>query len=110
MGVMSATKVPVTAGKITYDFTAAQSYQLTNPPSFGQKAVGSKFVMFAGEGMKSTINDNYDVNFKDSLLWKSLSGSFDVYLLSDFNLDADSNFMDNSLWKANSGRFSGVLH
>jgi hypothetical protein len=110
MGVMSATKVPVTAGKITYDFTATQSYQLTNPPSFGQKAIGSKFVMFAGEGMKSTINDNYDINFKDSLLWKTLSGSFDVYLLSDFNLDADSNFMDNSLWKSNSGRFSGVLH
>ncbi len=110
MGVMSHVKVPVSAGKITYDFTAQQSYQLTNPPSFGEKQVGTKFVMYAADGSKATINDNYDINFKDSLLWKSLSGSFDIYLLSDFNLDADSNFMDNSLWKQNSGRYSGVLH
>lgn len=110
MGVMSATKVAVSSGKITYDFTASQSYQLTNPPSFGQKAIGSKFVMYAADGMKTTVNDNYDINFKDSQLWKTLSGNFDIYLLSDFNLDADSNFMDNSLWKTNSGRFSGVLH
>jgi hypothetical protein len=110
MGIMSATKVPVTTGKITYDFTTTQSYQLTNPPSFGEKAIGAKFVMYAADGMKATINDNYDINFKDSQLWKTLSGNFDIYLLSDFNLDADSNFMDNSLWKSNSGRFSGVLH
>ena len=110
MGVMSHVKVPVSAGKITYDFTAQQSYQLTNPPSFGQKQIGTKFVMYAADGSKATINDNYDINFKDSQLWKLLSGSFDVYLLSDFNLDADSNFMDNSLWKTNSGRYSGVLH
>jgi Bacterial Ig domain len=110
MGVMSHVKVPVSAGKITYDFTAQQSYQLTNPPSFGEKQVGNKFVMYGADGSKATINDNYDINFKDSQLWKSLSGSFDIYLLSDFNLDADSNFMDNSLWKQNSGRYSGVLH
>ena len=110
MGVMSHVKVPVSAGKITYDFTAQQSYQLTNPPSFGQKQVGTKFVMYAADGSKATINDNYDINFKDSQLWKTLSGNFDIYLLSDFNLDADSNFMDNSLWKTNSGRYSGVLH
>ena len=110
MGVMSHVKVPVSAGKITYDFTAQQSYQLTNPPSFGQKQIGTKFVMYAADGSKATINDNYDINFKDSQLWKTLSGNFDIYLLSDFNLDADSNFMDNSLWKTNSGRYSGVLH
>jgi hypothetical protein len=110
MGVMTPTPVPVSAGKITYDFTAQQSYQLTNPPSFGQKPVLNKFVMYAGDGQKTSVIDNYDINFKDSILWKSLSGSFDVYLLSDFNLDADSNFMDSSLWKSNSGRFSGILH
>jgi large repetitive protein len=110
MGVMSHVKVPLSASKITYDFTAQQSYQLTNPPSFGQKAIGTKFVMYAADGSKATVNDNYDINFKDSQLWKVLSGNFDIYLLSDFNLDADSNFMDNSLWKTNSGRYSGVLH
>ncbi|MDZ7900148.1 MAG: Ig-like domain-containing protein [Arcicella sp.] len=110
MGVMSHVKVPVSAAKITYDFTAQQSYQLTNPPSFGQRQIGTKFTMYAADGSKATINDNYDINFKDSQLWKTLSGNFDIYLLSDFNLDADSNFMDNSLWKTNSGRYSGVLH
>ncbi|MES2520808.1 MAG: Ig-like domain-containing protein, partial [Bacteroidota bacterium] len=110
MGIMSPTAVPVTAGKISFDFTTAQSYQLTNPPSFGQKAIGTKFTMYAGDGKKVSVNDNYDINFNDSQLWKTISGNFDVYLLGDFNLDADTNFGDNSLWKTNSGRFSGVLH
>ena len=56
------------------------------------------------------INDNYDINFNDSQLWRIISGGFDVYLLGDFNMDADTNFGDNSLWKTNSGKFSGVQH
>jgi Bacterial Ig domain len=110
MGVMSPTAVAVTGGKISFDFTVAQSFQLTNPPSYGEKAIGTKFVMFAADGKKVSVNDNYDINFNDSQLWKTLSGNFDVYLLGDFNLDADTNFGDNSLWKTNSGRFSGVQH
>jgi Bacterial Ig domain len=110
MGVMSPTAIAVIGGKISFDFTVAQSFQLTNPPSFGQKAIGTKFVMYAADGKKVNVNDNYDINFNDSQLWKSLSGNFDVYLLSDFNMDADTNFGDDSLWKTNSGRFSGVPH
>jgi hypothetical protein len=110
MGVMSPTAIAVIGGKISFDFTVAQSFQLTNPPSFGQKTIGTKFVMYAADGKKVNVNDNYDINFNDSQLWKILSGNFDVYLLSDFDMDADTNFGDDSLWKTNSGRFSGVPH
>jgi hypothetical protein len=109
-GIMSPTAIPMTGGKISFDFTTQQSFQLTNPPSFGQRAIGTKFAMFAGDGKKVNVNDNYDINFNDSQLWRAISGGFDVYLLGDFNMDADTNFGDNSLWKTNSGKFSGVQH
>ena len=109
-GIMSPTTIPVTAGKISFDFTTQQSFQLTNPPSSGQRAIGTKFAMFGGDGKKVNINDNYDINFNDSQLWRIISGGFDVYLLGDFNMDADTNFGDNSLWKTNSGKFSGIQH
>ncbi len=109
-GIMSPTAIPITTGKISFDFTTQQSFQLTNPPSFGQRAIGTKFAMFAGDGKKVNVNDNFDINFNDSQLWRTISGGFDVYLLGDFNMDADTNFGDNSLWKTNSGKFSGVQH
>ncbi len=110
MGVLSASKVSVTNSAIFYDFTTADSYIATNPPSFGQKLVGGKYVMYGGEGQKSLQKDNYDINFADSQLWKTESGIFDQYRTGDFNLDADVNFADQVLWKKNSGKYSAVIH
>ena len=84
---------------------------VTNPPSFGQKALSNgKWVTYAGDGKKDTQNTNFDINFNDSKLWKDQSGIFDQYRLGDFNLDADVNFSDQVLWKSNNGRYSGVPH
>ena len=110
MGAMSHQKINITSGTITYDFTVRDSYVQTNPPSFGQKLKGTKYVMYTGDSRKATVNDNYDINAADSNFWKGQSGIFDKYLFGDYNFDADVNNSDNTLWKANNGRFSGVVH
>jgi hypothetical protein len=110
VGVLSPTRVSVQNGVLTQDFTASDSYITTNPPSFGQKLKGSKWVMYAGDGKKDTPTTNYDINFNDAQLWKLQSGIFDQYIYGDFNMDADVNFSDSFLWKLNNGRYSGVPH
>jgi hypothetical protein len=110
MGVMSPTALSIVNGKITFDFTTLDSYIVTNPPSFGQKQIGSKWVMYAGDGKKNTQTTNFDINFNDSQLWKLESGIFDQYRQGDFNMDADVNFNDQVMWKYNNGRYSGVPH
>jgi hypothetical protein len=110
IGVLSPTKIPIVSNTLTQDFTLNESYIRTNPPSFGQRQKGTKWVMFAGDGQKSTPITNYDINFNDSQLWKIQSGIFDQYMYGDFNMDADINFSDSFLWKLNSGKYSGVVH
>ncbi len=110
LGVMSPAAIPLSNHKLTVDFTTANSFTLNNPPSFGQKLMGGKWFMFAGDGSKSSRLTNFDINFTDSQLWKSENGIFDRYRNSDFNLDADLNFQDQILWKNNNGKYSGIPH
>jgi hypothetical protein len=95
---------------LTHDFTLADSYTTTNPPSFGQKVKGGKFVMYAGDLRKALSADNYDINSNDSSTWKTQSGVFDQYRSGDLNLNADTNSFDSAIWKANSGKYSAVQH
>jgi large repetitive protein len=111
MGVMTPSRVNIVNSKLSYDFTDAASFELVNPPSFGQKLLSNgKYVMFGGDGRKNTVSNNFDINFNDSLLWKLQSGIFDQNQYGDFNMDADVNFSDSVLWKANNGKYSGVSH
>jgi hypothetical protein len=111
MGVMSPTPVSIVNNVLNFDFTTGETFMVTNPPSFGSKALSNgKWVMYSGDGKKDTQNTNFDINFNDSQLWKLQSGIFDQYRYGDFNLDADVNFSDQVLWKANNGRYSGVAH
>jgi large repetitive protein len=113
MGVMSPSAVPVVGGVINFDFTTGNSLLTTNvnnPPAFGQKLVGTKWSMYAGESKKTTPTTNFDINFNDSILWKAESGNFDQYRQGDHDMNADVNFQDQVLWKANSGRYSIIPH
>ena len=110
LGVMSPQAVRVANNKLIFDFTVVNSYVLVNPPSSGQKLIGSKWTMYAGDGKKDNATANYDINFTDSQLWKLENGIFDQYLYGDFNMDADVNFRDQILWKNNNGKYSGVPH
>ena len=113
MGAMSPSAVPVVNGVINFDFTTGNSLLTTNvnnPPAFGQRLVGTKWALHAGDGKKNTQTTNYDINFNDSSLWKTESGIFDQYKQSDFDMNADVNFQDQVLWKGNNGRYSIVPH
>jgi hypothetical protein len=113
MGAMSPSAVPVVNGVINFDFTTGNSLLTTNvnnPPAFGQKLVGTKWAMYAGDGKKNTPTTNFDINFNDSQLWKVESGIFDQYRQGDHDMNADVNFQDQVLWKTNNGRYSIIPH
>lgn len=113
MGAMSPTPVAVTNGVINFDFTTSNSLLTTNvnnPPAFGQRLVGAKWALHAGDGLKNTQTTNFDINFNDSVLWKSESGIFDQYRFGDFDMNADVNFQDQVLWKGNNGKYSVIPH
>ena len=113
MGVMSPTAVPVVNGILVFDFTTGNSLtsiSVNDPPATGQKTIGTKWAMHAGDGKKTTQTTNFDINFNDSQLWKLESGIFDQYRYGDFNMNADMNFQDQVLWKNNNGRYSIIPH
>jgi large repetitive protein len=113
MGAMSPSAVAIVNGVINFDFTTGNSLittNINNPPAFGQKLIGTKWAMYAGDGKKNTPTTNFDINFNDSQLWKSESGIFDQYRQGDHDMNADVNFQDQVLWKANNGRYSIIPH
>lgn len=110
LGVMTPMALAISSGKLTYDFTQQQSYVKTDPPTAGQLRVGTKYLMFAADAVKSPGTQNFDINYNDVTVWQTESGQFDRYLRGDFNLDADVNFADQLFWKKNSGNYSGIAH
>ena len=111
LGIMSPRAISLVNNKIQFDFTLSDSYIIADPPSFGSKVLSNgKWVMYAGDGMKTTTTSNFDINSLDAQVWNVDSGTFDSYRLGDFDLNADLNALDLIKWKANSGRYSGVPH
>ncbi len=102
--IMSANWVSFTNGQLTsYDFTTQNSY--TGGGS-GQKNLGTKWAMFAGDSTPSPIG--HDINGADKILWLSQNGLFLQYLEGDYNMDGDVNGADNLLFYKNTGTFSGA--
>jgi uncharacterized repeat protein (TIGR01451 family) len=111
--VMSHEPVPITNGKIVYDFRAQQSY-IDDPFMFGtfsgQKEIQSGvFVMLGGNGnQKLSIQSDTDINFDDRTFWESENGIIAKYRNGDYNLNGDTNFNDRRTWELNNGKFTSV--
>jgi len=104
IGVMSPQKLPIERNVVVWDFTLQDSYTGTG---IGQKMLDNLYWgMLAGD----TNNDlnGYDINGEDKSLWIGDNGKFNVYLPTDFNMNADVNGEDKLLWFNNNGRFSGI--
>lgn len=102
--VMSPNLVQVTNNEINYDFTNANSY---NPGAgFGQKQVGSDWVLFGGNGDQLGIG--HEIIGADIIEWQQLNGNFNQYSPSDFTMDGDINADDKILWSNNNGIYSLV--
>jgi hypothetical protein len=111
--VMSHTSIPVTDGKVTYDFRIRQSYKVLDPFGFdyaGQREIiPGKFAMYAGNGeQSSTQQSDTDINFDDRTYWELKNGIIGRYLNSDYNLNGDTNYNDRTLWEYNNSKFTSV--
>jgi hypothetical protein len=108
LGVMSATPVTIKNQQLSYDFTTQDSYKTTNPPSYGEKKIGERFVMFAVDAYKASNSQNYDINSYDFQVWKNENGVFNRYTTGDVNLDGEVNATDIAFWRKNNGIYSKV--
>ncbi len=105
--VMSHVKVPVVNGVISYDFTNQDSYETLL--GFGQKNVGGKWVMYAGNGQQvNSSSADTDINVNDKDLWLNQNGQNSSYFLNDLDLNGDVNVQDKNVWLLNNGKFSDV--
>ena len=106
--IMSPTKVEVTNGIVTYDFTAADSYVALL--GTGQKElVPGLFVMIAGNGEQSDFIESGDINVNDLSKWSQEEGDNSGYYFNDFDLNGDVNVQDKSIVLRNFGVFTDVI-
>ncbi len=103
--IMTPTPVPITNGLLTYDFTLANSY--ADGTGYGQKQIGSSWVMFAGN-VDQSLPSGYEISAADKVLWQLLNGQPAVYRAEDFNLDGDVTGADKVFWSYNNGVFSSI--
>lgn len=87
---------------LTYDFRQQNSYRTST--TTGQKQLQSgTWAMAAGD-----MDNNYDINGADKIIWAQENGVFGLYKAGDLNLNGDVNGADKGPWEANSGLASGV--
>ncbi len=107
MGIMTPHKVPVIDLGLNWDFTTSDSYK--DATSVGQKEIlPGTWAMFAGDGDQSDF-PSFDIKGTDKTLWLNDNGMFQLYQISDFNLDGDVNGADKLLWFDNNGVSSRVI-
>jgi len=108
--VMSPQTIKMENGMIAYDFRMQQSYLDQYVSRYvGQKLMGDKFAMYAGNGEQnpgSTAADT-DITGDDQKYWGDRTGRLG-FLRSDYNLNGDTNANDQTLWEKNNGLTTGV--
>jgi len=102
LAAMTPTPVNLLSNTITYDFGSNNTF------SAGQKLIGSKRCLFAGDGDQRTDSNGYDANGIDKSRWDNSNGIFDQYLPSDFNLDGNIDGQDKSMWSFNNGMSTSI--
>ncbi len=108
--VMSHQAIPIVNGTLTYDFTLQQSYIDANEfGSWGQKLIGGKYAMIAGNGNQSlTPASDTDINADDRNFWETENSQVG-YRRADYNMNGDTNANDRILWEKNNGITTSVI-
>ncbi len=104
--VMSALPIDILSNAITYDFRTQDSYKGAGS-GFGQKLVGSNWMMYGGNGDQDGLN-SCDINAADRIFWQTVNGLFGVYNPGDYNLDSDINAADRIVFNYNNGIFTTI--
>lgn len=97
LGVMSANKVSVQGGSITYDFTTAQSQAYTTGAAPMMEVATGIYGLISGD-----VNGDGTINAIDAQAWYAKSGS-SGYDKADLNLDNQINSSDKDWWKSRNG-------
>jgi|GEM_PF-2476781 len=108
MALMSASRVKVTNGSLTHDFTMQDSYN-SNGKSYGATEVAPGiWAMIAGDGDQRLDSVSYDINGRDKQLWLNDNGTFSGYFSADYNMSGEVTGADRILWRLNNGFSSRV--
>lgn len=105
--IMSALPVDIINNTITHDFRIQNSWKGQNGSGFGQKQVGTKWVMYGGNGDQGGLG-SCDINAADRILWQTANGLFNIYNTGDYNLDSDINAADRIVFSYNNGIFTSI--
>jgi len=96
-GILTGTPVNLAGNTLTYDFST------NNTISAGQKLVGTKYCMYAGNANQANDSGGYDLNGLDKAIWDAQNGLFYQYSTADFTMNGDIDGQDKSFWSANNG-------
>ncbi len=96
-GILTDAPVSLVGNTLSFDFSR------NNTISAGQKLVGTKYTMYAGDANQITDSGGYDINGLDKAIWDTQNGFFYQYLPADFNMNGDIDGADKSFWAANNG-------
>ncbi len=102
--IISAQPIPIINNTLSYDFTAQNSY---SPSGFGQKQVGSNWMMYGGNSDQEGLN-SCDINAADRAFWETVNGLFGVYNPGDYDLNGDVNGADRIVFNYNNGIFTTI--
>ncbi len=106
MPIMSPIAVQATNDTLSFDFRLANSYSVG--ASFGQKQLtDGTWAMYAGDADQFDPQ-GHEINGQDKIVWEGLNGTFNGYLIPDFDLNGDVNGADRILWFYNNGIYSSV--
>lgn len=97
IGALTSTPVDVVGNTLTFDFTT------TNTLSAGQKLIGPKYCLYAGNSNQIDDTGGYDINGLDKALWDTQNGFFYQYSTADFSMNGDIDGADKSIWSMNNG-------
>jgi|GEM_PF-2640773 len=104
------TASPITlpvSGSTAYSFKVNYGYNNNLGSSQTLLPTINEYGMFMGDGDLSSLA-GYDLNGADLIKWQTENGSFNTYLLGDFNMDGDVNGLDKLELLPNNGVFSTV--
>ncbi len=105
IGAVSHVPVGVVSNQISYDFRLQNSYIPLGGFGYGQKKIGTIYLLYGGDCLKA---DNPVVDVSDNNKWRQSNGVFLKYMAEDMNLDGAVDIVDKLMWVKNNGKFSGI--
>lgn len=110
MGIMTPQMVNTESCELKYDFSAQDSYTVSDDLGFGQTPmISGVWVMHTGDGDQNSDQVSYDITGFDKGIWKPMNGDSYIYSNADYNMDGDVNGNDKGRWTENNGKASRVL-